>query len=114
MERKGMAPSETHQRRGGRQEARLKDTRGQFCTAGSWDGEEMKLARWAEVSLKDLERHEKKFELLLMSSGEPLTVLKQGVMGSNIYFRDKTDIGVKGGMERVGWWAVGGQGKLKV
>lgn len=49
-----------------------------------------------------------------MGSGEPLTVLKQGVMGSNTYFRDKTDISVKGDMERVGWWAVGGQGKLKV
>lgn len=34
--------------------------------------------------------------------GEPLTIVKQGVMGSNTYFRNKTGINVKGGMERAG------------
>lgn len=35
-------------------------------------------------------------------------------MGSNVYFRNKTGISEKGGVERAGRGAVGGRGKLKV
>lgn len=84
------------------------------CLVGARDGEEVKLAKWADVSLKGLERHEEKFECQLMGRGESLTVLKEKVMGSHRYFRDKTGIRVKGGMEKAGgqWEAREAEGLL--